>query len=58
MAFWEDGRWARRGTYSNKEAYGAEVFTILRAVQLLSERGEAGRTYTVFSDSQAAITRI
>ena len=60
VAFWERGRWARRGTYlgTKKEVSDAEVFTILPAVRLLSERDEAGQSYTIFSDSQAAIARI
>ena len=60
VAFWARGSWARGGTYlgSNKEVFGAEVIAILRAVRLLSERNESGRSYTIFSDSQAAISRV
>ena len=48
------------GTFlgTNKEVFDAEVFAILRAVRLLNERGEFGRDYTIFSDSQAAVARI
>ena len=53
VAFWERRRWARRGTYlgSNKEVFNVEVFSILRAVQLLNRRGGPGRPYTILSDS-------
>ena len=58
-AFWKSRRWVRRGTYlGRKEVFSAEVFAILRAVRLLNERGESGRDYTIFSDSQVAISRI
>lgn len=52
MAFWKDGRWARRGAYlgRSKEVLDAEVFAVLRAVRLLNGRGESGRNYTIFSD--------
>ena len=60
LAFWENSRWARRGTYlgTDKEVFDVEVFAILRATQLLNERGKSEQSYTVFSDSQAAISRI
>ena len=60
VAWWKDGGWTGRGTYlgTNKEVFGAEVFAILRAVRLLNERGEEGQAYTIFPDSQAAVTRI
>lgn len=35
-----------------------EVYAILRAVKLLNERGESGRSYTIFSDPQAAVARV
>ena len=38
--------------------FGAEGFATFRAVRLLSERGESGQDCTVFSDSQAAISRV
>ena len=52
VAFWKDGRWARRGAYlgRSKEVLDAEVFAVLRAVRLLNGRGESGRNYTIFSD--------
>ena len=40
-----------------QEVFDAKVFAILRAVRLLSERGEEGQAYTIFSDSQAAVSR-
>ena len=43
---------------TNKEVFDAEAFAILRAAQLLIGRGESEQNYTVFSDSQAAISRI
>ena len=42
----------------NKEVFDAEAFAIMRATRLLDERGERGRSYTVLSDSQAAISRV
>ena len=60
VAFWEEGKWTRKGTYlgKNKEAYDVEVFSILRAIRLLNERDESRRNYTIFSDWQAAISRV
>ena len=57
--WWEEGRWRDAGTFlgTNKEVFDAEVFAILQAIRLLDARGECGRSYTVFSDSQAAIAR-
>ena len=43
---------------TNKEVFDAEVYAILQAVKLLSERNEEGQAYTIFSDSQAAVARI
>ena len=34
------------------------MFAILQAVKLLNMRNEFGRSYTVFSDSQAAVARV
>ena len=42
----------------NKEVFDAEVFAILRAVQLVRERDEGGQDYTIFSNLQAAVSRI
>ena len=52
--------WVKRGTCpgKNKEVFDAEAFATMRATRLLNERGERGRSYTVFSDSQAAISRV
>ena len=60
IAFWTGKGWVKRGTYlgQNKEVFNAEVFAILQGVKLLNERAEAGRHYTLFSDSQVAILRI
>lgn len=60
IAFKEEDRWVRRGTYlgKNREVFDAEVFAILMALNLLVSRDERGQRYTVFSDSQAAIARV
>ena len=42
----------------NKEVFDAEVFAVGQALQVLNRRGEEGREYTIFSDSQAALTRV
>ena len=59
VAFREGGSWKEEGVYlgKNKEVFGAEVFAIGRALRIINERGERGRRYTIFSDSQAAISR-
>lgn len=38
--------------------FDAELFALLQALRLFDGRGEAGRRYTMFSDSEAAIRRI
>ena len=60
MAFWREGGTVKRVTYlgSNKEVSDVEVFAILSTVQLFRERDESGQSYTIFSDSRAAISRI
>ena len=60
VAFWDGGGWVKRVTYlgRNKEIFDAEVFVILRAVRLFNGRSERGQEYTIFSDSQAAVTRV
>ena len=60
VAFKEAGSWKGRGTYlgQNKEVFDAEVFAIGHALEIISERGQSNRTYTIFSDSQAALLRI
>ena len=42
----------------NKEVFDAELFAIGQALDELNARGERDRDYTVFSDSQAAISRV
>ena len=58
--WWEEGRWRGSGTFlgTNKEVFDAEVFAILQVIKLLNARGEYGRDYTIFSDSQAAVARV
>ena len=60
VAFKEEGGWKREGTYlgKNKEVFDAEVFAIGRALEVLNSRGERSKQYTIFSDSQAALSRI
>ena len=43
---------------TNKEVFDAEVYALLEAIRLLNDRGETDASYTVFSDSQAAIFRL
>ena len=52
--------WIKRVTYlgKNKEVFDAEVFAIGRALRILNERDERDQRYTVFSDSQAALSRV
>ena len=42
---------------SNKEVFDAELSAIYQAVGVLEARGQSGRRYITFSDSQAAIRR-
>ena len=42
----------------NKKAFDAEVYAIYQALDILDQRQESGRQYTVFVDSTAAIDRI
>ena len=42
----------------NKEVFDAEVFAIHQALGHLNDRDERDQQYTVFSDSQAAISRV
>ena len=60
MTWREDREWKGRGLYigRNKEVFGAEVFAITQALEVIDERGEEGQHYTIFSDSQAALARI
>ena len=59
-AWWQGGEWRGDGSFlgTNKEVFDAEVYALLGAIRLLSDRGETGADYTVFSDSQAAIFRL
>ena len=62
MAFWDRGReaWRMRRAYlgASKEVFDAGVFAILRATQSFNERGEMGRQYSIFSDTQSATARV
>ena len=60
VAFRDSRGWVKRGTYlgKNKEVFDAEVFATMWVVRLLDEREERGRDYTIFSDSQAAVSRV
>ena len=60
IAFKVDGGWKREGFYlgENKEVVDTEVFAIGRALRTLNGRGEESRSYTIFSDSQAALSRV
>ena len=60
VVWWREGGWGGQGTYlgKNKEDFDAEVFAILQAVKTLDARGEEKQSYTVFSDSQAAIYQV
>ena len=60
IAFKREGDWRTRGVYlgNNKEVFDAELFAIGLAMEELNDRRESGRRYTIFSDSQAAISRI
>ena len=60
VAYWREGSWVRRGSYlgKNKEVFNAEVFAIHQALEILRDRDERNTHYMVFSDSQAAISRV
>ena len=60
MAFKEEGTWKRRGVYlgRNKEVFDAEAYAIHLAMRTLDERNERDRRHTVFSDPQAAVSRV
>ena len=59
-AFRKDDKWVGAGTYlgKNKEVFNAEVFAIVQALDLLRDRHEQGQRYTIFLDSQAALSRV
>ena len=56
----ERDAWRGAGTYlgRNKEVFDAEVFAIHQALHIINDRDESNTEYTVFSDSQAAISRV
>ena len=60
MAFKWEGSWRKRGTYlgGNKEVSDAEVYDICQALETLNDRNEEDVRYTVFTDSQAALSRV
>ena len=60
IAFRREGSWKEQGVYlgRNKEVFDAELFAIGQALEELNSRGERDKRYTIFSDSQAAISRI
>ena len=60
IAFKRNGSWKEKGVYlgKNKEVFDAELFAMGRALEEFDSRGESNRRYTIFSDSQAAISRI
>ena len=55
-----EGGWRREGIYlgKNKEVFDTEIFAIGRALKVLNDRKEENRSYVIFSDSQAALSRI
>ena len=60
IAFKREGTWKELGVYlgKNKEVFDAELFAISRALKEIDSRAEENRRYTIFSDSQAAISRV
>ena len=60
IAFKRRGSWKEQGTYlgRNKVVFDAELFAIGQAREEFEGRKESNREYTIFSDSQAAISRI
>ena len=60
VAFREGCSWKREGTYlgKNKEVFDAEVFAIGQALRVFNDRDDENIRYTIFSDSQAALSRI
>ena len=60
MAFKRGGSWKERGKYlgKSKEVFDAEIFAIGQALEELNGREERNRRYTIFSDSQAALSRV
>ena len=60
VAFMGRNGWEQNGVYlgKNKEVFDAELFAIGKALEVLDGRGEEDRRYTIFSDSQAALSRV
>ena len=60
IALRRGGVWTEKGVYlgRNKEVFDAEVFAIGQALEELNGREERDRRYTIFSDSQAALSRV
>ena len=60
MALRKGGNWKEKGIYlgRNKEVFDAEVFAIGQALEELNGREEWDKRYTIFSDSQAALSRV
>ena len=59
-AWQHNGEWREDGIFlgTNKEAFDAEVYAICEAISLLDRREQREQSYTIFSDSQAAIFRV
>ena len=60
IAFRREGRWVNQGWYlgRNKEVFDTEVFAIGQALEELNERDARDTEYTIFSDSQAALSML
>ena len=57
---WETpGGWTGCRYYlgSNKEVFDADVFAVYRALNVIEQKQERGRRYTIFVDSTSAITQ-
>ena len=52
--------WTRRRFHpgTNKEVFGAEVYAVYQALNIIDRRQENGHKYTVFVDSTAVIERV
>ena len=60
VAFRNGEGWRRVGAYlgKNKEVFNTEVWAICQARRVINERDEEETAYTIFSDAQAAISRV
>ena len=60
IAFWREGRWVNHGWYlgKNMEVFDAKVFATGQSLEELNEREERDTAYTIFPDSQAALSRV